>query len=284
MNTPLVLNPQRIRAGFQRLKSHSDHYIAVSEVLGESLVLRLAALNLQPEIIVDLGAGAGIFTEILAQQYPQSKVIAVDYALSQVQKLDEAKESTVCARAELLPFADASIDVIFCHLMLHWCTHPEAVIHEIQRVLKPNGVLLFSVLAPDSLTELRQSFLTLSDKPYIPLFTDMHNWGDLLQQAQFKNPVVDVDYFSLYYKNFTRLMLELRQSPTYFLQGMNKGLITPRQWQRLEKAYESYRDEYGLTLTLEVVYGVAFARDTKQAGLCTQEASIPLQSVQRKRR
>ncbi len=283
MNTLFAINPQRIRAEFQRVKSHSDHYIAVSKALGENLVQRLAALNLQPQIIVDLGAGAGLFTETLELQYPQSKVIAIDYALSQLQKLDEAKEPALCARAELLPFADASIDVVFCHMMLHWCTAPEAVIHEIKRVLKPNGVLLFSVLAPDSLTELRQVFSTLSDKPYIPTFTDMHNWGDLLQQEQFKNPVVDVEYFSLYYKSFAQLMSELRLGPTYFLQDMNKGLITPRQWQCLEAAYEKHRDEYGLVLTLEVVYGIAFGKELQLDDGYPLEASIPLQKVQRKR-
>lgn len=283
MNTLFAINPQRIRADFQRLKNHSDHYIAVSKALGENLVQRLAALNLQPRVIVDLGAGSGLFTETLVQQYPQSNVIAVDYMLSQLQTLDKAKEPALCARAELLPFADASIDVIFCHMMLHWCAAPEVVIHEIQRVLKPNGVLLFSVLAPDSLTELRQVFSTLSDKPYIPTFTDMHNWGDLLQQAQFKNPVVDVEYFSLYYKNFAQLMSELRLGPTYFLQDMNKGLITPRQWQRLEAAYENYRDEYGLILTLEVVYGIAFGRELQLDNGYPLESSIPLQKVQRKR-
>jgi malonyl-CoA O-methyltransferase len=283
MNTSSAINPQRIRAEFQRVKGHSDHYITVSKTLGEDLVQRLAALNLQPQVIVDLGAGRGIFTETLVQLYPQAKVIAVDYALSQLQQLDKAKESALCARAELLPFADVSIDVIFCHMMLQWCSAPEMVIQEIQRVLKPNGVLLFSVLAPDSLTELRQVFSTLSEKPYIPPFTDMHNWGDLLQKVQFKDPVVDVEYFSLYYKNFSQLMSVLRLGPTYFLQNMNKGLITPRQWQRLEAAYENYRDEYGLILTLEVVYGIAFGRELQLDDGYPLEASIPLQKVQRKR-
>jgi malonyl-CoA O-methyltransferase len=220
---------------------------------------------------------------MLAQHYPQSRVIAVDYALSQLRNLAESKESALCARAELLPFADHSVDLVFCHLMLHWSATPEMVILEIHRILKPNGVLLFSVLAPDSLKELRQVFLNISDKPYIPTFTDMHNWGDLLQHAQFKNPVVDVEYFSLYYKTFAQLMLAVRQGPTYFLQNMNKGLITPRQWQCLEKAYEAYRDEYGLVVTLEVAYGIAFGKRLTQPADPVQEASIPVQNVQRRK-
>lgn len=283
MNTPFAINPQRIHADFQRLGYRGDQNMTVSKALGENLMQRLPTFNLQPKVIVDLGAGSGLSTKTLAQHYPHSTVIAVDYALSPLQNLGESKGVALCARAELLPFADNSVGLLFCHMMLHWCANPEAVIHEIQRILKPNGVLLFSVLGPDSLTELRLACLTLSDKPYVPPFTDMHNWGDLLQQTQFKNPVVDVDYFSLYYKNFTQLMFELRQGPTYFLQDMNKGLITPRQWQRLEKAYEAYRDEYGLVVTLEVVYGIAFGRALTQQDDQLQETSIPVQNVQRKK-
>ncbi len=283
MNSLFPLKPERIYAEFQQKRVPNDHFITVNKALGENLVQRLPELKLEPKIIVDLGAGSGMFTAALSQLYPEAKVIAVDYALSQLQALGDAKKSALCARAELLPFATESVDVIFCHMLLQWCVAPEILIHEIQRVLKPNGVLLFSVLAPDSLKELRDVFSTLSDKPYIPSFTDMHHWGDLLLQAQFKNPVVDADYFSVYYKNFSQLMLSLRQGPIYFLEGMNKGLMTPRQWQHLEKTYERYRDEYGLALTLEVVYGVAFAKSIQSNNRHSQEVSIFLQNVQRKK-
>jgi malonyl-CoA O-methyltransferase len=284
MNTVFTLDSQRIYASFQRLGNKEVQNSVVSKTLGENLLQRLPALSLQPKVIVDLGAGSGVFTSALAQHYPQSLVIAVDYAPAQLHRAVEPKGAALCARAELLPFADNSIDLLFCHLMLHWCAHPEVVIHEMQRVLKPNGVLLFSVLGPDSLQELRQSLLTLSDKPYLPSFTDMHHWGDLLQQAQFKNPVVDVEYFDLYYTDFSQLMQALRtQSPIYFLHTMNKGLITPRQWQRLETAYEAYRDEHGLVMTLEVVYGIAFGKALAPQDLHSQEASIPIQKVQRRR-
>lgn len=283
MNTS-ILNPQRIHADFQRLGRRVNHNSALGKALGQNLLQRLPALTLQPQVIVDLGAGNGIFTEALAQHYPQSTVIAADYASSVLQNLGESKGIGLCARAECLPFADNSVDLLFCHMLLHWCTNPEAVIFEAQRILKPNGVLLFSALAPDSLQELRQSFLTISDKPYIPIFTDMHNWGDLLQRAQFKNPVVEVDYFNLYYDSFAQLMSALRtQCPIYCLQNMNKGLMTPRQWQKVEKAYEAYRDEYGLVVTLEVVYGIAFGKAVIQQSNELQETSIPLQRVQRKR-
>lgn len=274
-----MYNFQRIYADFNRLITWDDEAITITKALGETLLQRLFDLDLQPSVILDLGAGSGTLTTELAQRYPQSTVIALDYAFSRAQQLHHSE--TVCAAGEALPFADHSVDVVFCHMMLHWCDAPELVLQEVQRILKPEGVFLFSVFAPDTLKELKQVLGSLSDKPTIAAFSDMHNWGDLLQSIRFKNPVVDVDYFSLYYRHFAQLMLALRRhSPTYFLQNMNKGLITPRQWQQWEVAYEAYRDEHGLAATLEIVYGIAFGVTLDDSA--AREASIPVQQVRRK--
>ena len=40
---------------------------------------------------------------------------------------------------EKLSFPDASFDAVFCHTVLHFTPHPEAMIAEIYRVLKPGG-------------------------------------------------------------------------------------------------------------------------------------------------
>ncbi len=41
--------------------------------------------------------------------------------------------------AEILPFADASFDVVYSWGVIHHSTHPERIVAEIERVLKPGG-------------------------------------------------------------------------------------------------------------------------------------------------
>lgn len=59
--------------------------------------------------------------------------------------LSVAKLPDVQAFAESLPFRDAVFDAVICSEMLEHVPDPMAVIKEISRVLKPNGVLLASV-------------------------------------------------------------------------------------------------------------------------------------------
>ena len=46
------------------------------------------------------------------------------------------------ADAEELPFADASFDVVYSWGVMHHSERPEAIVREIQRVLKPGGTFI----------------------------------------------------------------------------------------------------------------------------------------------
>lgn len=50
----------------------------------------------------------------------------------------------VVADAQALPFEDNSVDGILCEMLIEHVPHPEKVISEIKRVLKPNGSLYLS--------------------------------------------------------------------------------------------------------------------------------------------
>ena len=52
----------------------------------------------------------------------------------------------VCADAQALPIADASIDLVYSNLCLQWCEDPGLALDEFRRVLRPGGMLLFSFL------------------------------------------------------------------------------------------------------------------------------------------
>ncbi|MGH1541012.1 MAG: class I SAM-dependent methyltransferase [Arenicella sp.] len=47
---------------------------------------------------------------------------------------------------EQLEFADNSFDFIYCHTVLHFTPHPQKMINEIKRVLKPGGTALLMTI------------------------------------------------------------------------------------------------------------------------------------------
>ncbi|VEB45798.1 Malonyl-CoA O-methyltransferase BioC [Chromobacterium violaceum] len=50
------------------------------------------------------------------------------------------------ADIEKLPLADASVDMIWSNLTIQWINVPDKMFAELRRVLKPDGMLMFSTL------------------------------------------------------------------------------------------------------------------------------------------
>ncbi|MFZ3128797.1 MAG: biotin synthase, partial [Rhodoferax sp.] len=92
-------------------------------------------------------------------------------------------------------------------------------------------------------------------------FTDMHDWGDMLVQAGFAEPVMDMERITLTFATPERLLAELRELGRN-LHPQRFGSLRGRGWHaQLCAALErdGVRSAEGrLQLTFEVIYGHAF--------------------------
>ncbi len=95
--------------------------------------------------ILDVGCGAGFLSNDLAKN--GLNVIGVDLSeesLKVARKYDETKSVHYqAADAYKLPFADQSFDVLTAMDFLEHVEHPDQVVKEFSRVLKPNGIFIF---------------------------------------------------------------------------------------------------------------------------------------------
>jgi SAM-dependent methyltransferase len=99
------------------------------------------ALPLAPDAtVVDVGAGTGKLTRVLARHY--ARVIAVEPLDAMRAILEEVvpDAESHAGSAEALPLADASVDAVFAAQAFHWFANDESVA-EFARVLRPGGVL-----------------------------------------------------------------------------------------------------------------------------------------------
>jgi SAM-dependent methyltransferase len=90
--------------------------------------------------VLDLGAGTGKLTQVLAARY--ARVIAVE-PLDELRALLAVRVPGAEVRAgaaEAIPLDDASVDAVFAGQAFHWFANDTAV-GEIARVLRPGGVL-----------------------------------------------------------------------------------------------------------------------------------------------
>jgi malonyl-CoA O-methyltransferase len=265
----LAVDVRRLRRARAR---HADSFSDAARVphdLADRLMEHLAPIRRTPARALDLGAGDGCLTRALERRYRGCAVIALDPCLPMLavgrRRLYQrllASEHRLCAEPAALPLASASVDLVCSHLALSGHGDLDAVLRESRRVLRHDGVIMLSVLGPDSLRELRQAWADLDGHHHVHGFADMHDVGDALVRAGFCDVVVDVERLTVEFRDFRRLLEEVRVAGGgNAARGRARGLTTPRRLQRLRERLQHANSGRDDTLTLEAVFAHAWAVD-----------------------
>jgi malonyl-CoA O-methyltransferase len=274
--SPPEIDKRQARLAFSRAAIHYDEVAALQRETAQRMLDRLDYIRHEPRVVLDVGAGTGEASHRLIQRYPSAQVIALDFALPMLQqaRCRAAKTDSphcLCADAERLPLVDGSVDMIFSNATLQWCNDLPGTFREFLRVLRPNGMLLFSTFGPDTLMELRASWAAVDGSSHVSPFWDMHNIGDAMLQAGLAEPVVDVDRLQLTYADVPSLMRDLKTLGAHNVtRDRRRGLTGKGRLQAMYQAYERFRSDGRLPASYEVVYGHAWAPMQRQVDGVTQ--------------
>jgi malonyl-CoA O-methyltransferase len=233
---------------------------ALARMVGADMLSRLEWMILKPTVIVDMGCGTGHAMTGLQQRYPEAQIFALDMAESMLGYA--AASLAICADGGKLPFKCHSIDLIFANLIFPWCVDSNELLQEWRRVLRPDGLLILTALGLDTLHEWQE--VCRDDE--LPQRLDMHDLGDQLLQAGFSDPVVDVDYYTMTYRDKEQLSMELQAS----------GMWCPRDHvnlaQRLTEVIAAEDNRW--SVTYEIIYAHAFSPSIKMEQITNTEGVI----------
>jgi hypothetical protein len=100
-----------------------------------------------------------------------------------------------------LPFTNATFDVVCCHLSFEYLLHPEKIMAETARILKPDGLCIVSFSNrwfPEKVTKIWQQLHDFERMGYV--MGNMREYFDDFTTTSFRNwlrPVEDLHYFEL---------------------------------------------------------------------------------------
>jgi malonyl-CoA O-methyltransferase len=247
------------RVARRRFDRAASTYAAASRLeaeVGMRMLERLEYLKIAPRTILDAGSGPSREAKNLARRYAKSDLVALDFSLAMLKAGDARlglfkKKLLVCGDLARLPLRAAAVDFIWCNMALHWTGDPLAAIKEFGRVLSPGGLLMFSTLGPDTLKELRVA----AGAARVHRFVDMHDLGDMLVEAGFAAPVMDMELLRLNYADARVLLADLRSGgQTNARPDRPRGLARKDFGRQLHAALR-VDARVAFAATYEVVYG-----------------------------
>ncbi|WP_428605459.1 malonyl-ACP O-methyltransferase BioC [Sedimenticola sp.] len=277
-----TIDKQQARLAFSRAAPRYDQVAVLQREIGQRMLDRLELVRLQPEVILDIGAGTGVATAALADRYRKSRVLALDFAfpmLLQTRKRGNwlRKPRCICGDLEQLPLADQSVDLIYSNAAIQWSNDLDSAFGEFRRVLRPGGLLMFTTFGPDTLKELRAAWAAVDSGSHVSTFIDMHDVGDALLRAGLADPVMDVDRMTLTYERVTGLMRDLKILGAHNVNSdRQRGLTGKGRLQAMQEAYETFRRDRKLPASYEVVYGHAWA---PEAGYRSNAPSVSIDRI-----
>ena len=275
---PVQIDKRLMRRAFEHAARSYDQAAVLQREVNQRMLERLDWIKLDPQWVLDAGAGTGVSARALANRYPKAHVLGLDIAESMLQVARDSdpwwKRSMPFLSRNLpqyvggdlsrLPLKTSSVNLLWSNLALQWCDDLQSTFSEFQRVLAPGGLLMFSTFGPDTLRELRQAFSGIDGHTHVNRFVDMHDIGDQLLYAGFSTPVMDMEMLTLTYPDVMALLRELKAIGAHNVtSGRGHGLMGKRKWQAMLQRYERLRQEGRLPATFEVVYGHAWMNEKK---------------------
>lgn len=264
-----VLDKRAVRRSFDRAAATYDAAAVLQHEVCRRSLERLDFIRHMPARILDAGSGTGNAWRGLAARYPGARLLALDLAPGMLRQASAAvawhqrllgrAPATICGDLEQLPLAGGSIDLAWSNLALQWVNALPQAFGEMRRVLAPGGLFMFTTFGPDTLKELRAAQAGTDGHTHVSGFTDMHDIGDMLVQAGFADPVIDMETFTLTYTDVKSLMRDLKAIGARNAAADRPPALSGKAWlETVMRNYEPLRRDGKLPATFEVVYGHAW--------------------------
>lgn len=203
----------KVKRSFAVAAGSYDGLAALQRKVGLELLERFPLAD-RSGVWLDVGCGTGFLTNQLAIRTMGEPLIALDIALPMLHACRRNYPNLIarhlCADAENLPFASASIDSIYSNLALQWAQDLPKTLKGFRRVLKGNGQLVFATFGPATLHELKAAWAAVDDFVHVNHFHAADDIRRFLWAAGFESIDVDSSLYRSCYPSVQALMRELK--------------------------------------------------------------------------
>ena len=227
---PGAIDKNAVRQRFRRSLETYNRSATIQRGMAETLLdlLTTATLERQFGEITELGCGAGILTDRIAERFDFARLTLIDLVPEcAVFHRDRANARFLCGDVEEIELPES--DLFLSNAVFQWLSEPERFFANLAGKLRSGGFLAFTTFGPETLREL--STLTGDGLPY-------RAEGDLVKLLESNDLKVFASQEELIVQEFDSPLAALRS-----LKETGVTAVAPTQrWSRRKLA--KFSDDY----------------------------------------
>ena len=244
-----------------RCKEINNKNDFIFDLYNERIIDSLDVINIKFKKILILGDQGSKIYKYIQKRFKEAQVTVYDIKTKfSKSDLDIIKKSNI--DIDFWPPQEKEFDLIISNFYLNICEDLKKILSKIMKSLLPNGLFLATLPSPENFSLLRSAMMKTDMQLYGGTYNrfnrapELHTIIDLLKKNNFKIPLVDYETINLTYKQFNKLLNDVRSMNLSYYQKDKKNTFEKKSYfSKLEGNFEKENDHFNLKSNFYIISG-----------------------------
>ena len=244
-----------------RCKEINNKNDFIFDLYNERIIDSLDVINIKFKKILILGDQGSEIYRYIHKRFKEAQVTVYDIKTKfSKSDLDIIKKSNI--DIDFWFPQEKEFDLIISNFYLNICEDLKKILSKIMKSLLPNGFFLATLPSPENFSLLRSAMMKTDMQLYGGTYNrfnrapELHTIIDLLKKNNFKIPLVDYETIDLTYKQFNKLLNDVRSMNLSYYQKDKKNTFEKKSYfSKLEGNFEKENDHFNLKSNFYIISG-----------------------------
>ena len=244
-----------------RCKEINNKNDFILDLYNERIIDSLDVINIKFKKILILGDQGSEIYKYIQKRFKEAQVKVYDIkTIYSKSDLDIIKKSNI--DLDFWVPQEKEFDLIISNFYLNICEDLNKLLSKIMKSLLPNGFFLATLPSPENFSLLRSAMMQTDIQLYGGAYNrfnrtpELYTIIDLLKKNNFKIPLVDYETINLTYKQFNKLLNDVRSMNLSYYQKDKKNTFEKKSYfSKLEGNFEKENDHYNLKSNFYIISG-----------------------------
>ena len=244
-----------------RCKEINNKNDFIFDLYNERIIDSLDVINIKFKKILILGDQGSEIYKYIHKRFKEAQVTVYDIKTKfSKSDLDIIKKSNI--DIDFWTPQEKEFDLIISNFYLNICEDLKKILSKIMKSLLPNGFFLATLPSPENFSLLRSAMMKTDMQLYGGTYNrfnrapELHTIIDLLKKNNFKIPLVDYETIDLTYKQFNKLLNDVRSMNLSYYQKDKKNTFEKKSYfSKLEGNFEKENNHFNLKSNFYIISG-----------------------------